>query len=256
MLSTSKCLCLVLFMAATGKCFAQKSTERTYIFKADWSAASSIDDYTYFMQSVKKSDTEYVCRYYNKFGPMVRQESYKDTGLSILNGFLCWYNGNGLLDSAGHVINDRKDGRWIYLLNDTANSYYEEYENGRFIKRGDYYRKKTDTTRAVKDTAEEDPSQKGAVFGRGWPGYVSANLRVPDRFRKNMRPGKYTVIVAFTIGKTGKPQDVYLVKSVEWSADREVFRIIEHSPDWEPAIQKGKPVLYRQKQNIVFAIED
>ena len=57
------------------KTFSQKAEGNFYVFKADWTPAKSIDDCTYFMQEMKDNDTEYVCRYYNKSGPMVRQET-------------------------------------------------------------------------------------------------------------------------------------------------------------------------------------
>ena len=68
---------------------AQKLDDEFYAFNADWSAAKSLDECTYFMQEIKNSDTEFVCRYYNKLGPMVKQETYKDAELTIPNGRFC-----------------------------------------------------------------------------------------------------------------------------------------------------------------------
>ncbi len=250
MISTTKYLCLVLFVVTAGNSLAQKSTESFYAFNADWSAAKSIDACTYFMHEIKKSDTEYVCRYYNKFGPMVKQESYRDADLGILNGVFCWYNSDGYIDSTGSVLNGRKDGWWSYLMNDSVNRYREKYEGGKLIKKEVY--QKPDTTQTAKDT-----TQKEAIYGKGsgaWTKYISSKIETPDRFIKNMVPGRYVVTVSFVINKTGKVQDVVLIKSVEWSADAEVFKVIENSPVWTPAVQKGQPVLYRQKQNISFAV--
>ena len=250
MKSTTKYLFLLLFSFTVIKCFAQKSNESFYAFNTDWSAAKSIDASTYFMHEIKKSDTEYVCRYYNKFGPMVRQESYLDADLSILNGIFCWYNSDGYVDSTGSVLNGRKDGWWSYLMNDSVNRYREKYEDGKLIKKEGY--QKPDTTQTTKDSTE-----KGAIYGKGdgaWNKYISSKIETPDRFIKNMAPGRYVITVSFVINKTGKVQDVVLVKSVEWSADAEVFKVIENSPVWKPAVQKGQPVLYRQKQNISFAV--
>ena len=96
-------LCSLLIFPIN-KTFSQKTNENFYVFKADWSAAKSIDDSTYFMQEIKDNDTEYVCRYYNKSGPMVRQETYKDESLTIPNGRFCWYNEKGkIIYSDSHL---------------------------------------------------------------------------------------------------------------------------------------------------------
>ncbi len=79
-------------------------------------------------------------------------------------------------------------------------------------------------------------------------------MRTPERFLKIFHSGTYTVTVSFQIDKQGAVQDLYLRKSVEWSADSEVFSIFQKSPLWIPATQNGKPVLYRQVQDISFNI--
>jgi hypothetical protein len=81
---------------------AQKQNDAFYVFKKDWSGAKNLDEAAYFMQVLKETDTTYVCRYYNKSGPMAKQESYLDEDLTIPNGRFCWYNINGDLDSIGN----------------------------------------------------------------------------------------------------------------------------------------------------------
>lgn len=48
--------------------------------------------------------------------------------------------------------------------------------------------------------------------------------------------------------------ELYLVKSCEWSADAEVFRVFKNVPKWIPAQQNGKPVIYRQKQALTYVV--
>jgi hypothetical protein len=233
------------------KTFSQSTEGNFYVFKADWTSAKSLDDCTYFMQEIKKSDTEFVCRFYNKLGPMIKQETYKDAGLTIPNGRFCWYNERGKIDSCGVVKNFKKDGRWDYFFGDSTNpTYYQEYDNGKFIKQSSY-----NATSSVNE--EEDPSQKKANFPngtKGWLKYLNNNLVTPERLIKTFGRGTYVETVCFLINTHGKIEDLYLRKSVEWSADTEVFSIFQESPDWEPAIQKGKPVYYRQVQNVSFRI--
>src|ERR1041385_7239364 len=150
---------------------------------------------------------------------MIRQETYKDGALSIPNGLFCWYNEKGKLDSCGRVINSKKNGRWEYYLGD----------HGQFVKRSTYKSDKVSDSSAE----ETDVTQKEAVFQKGakdWLKYLSRNLETPNRFSSIFPNGRYTVNVCFLISKAGKVQEVYLRRSVEWSADAEVFRIIESSP--------------------------
>ena len=72
-----------------------EKTPLLYFYKNDWSAANNMDSATYFMHKIRESDTSYVCRYYQKTGPLVRWETYKDSSLKNPHGIWAWYNGNG-----------------------------------------------------------------------------------------------------------------------------------------------------------------
>ena len=249
--STLKLVASFLLIVGTHNCYAQaKGT--FYAFDAKWQPAKSMDSCTYFMHEMQKSDTEFICRYYQKVGPMIRQEVYKDVDLSVPNGFFCWYNEKGKIDSSGHVVNAKKDSRWEYYLGDSLQpTYYDEYSDGKFIKRV------ISQKNADSEKVETDVTQKEAVFQKGvkdWNKYLQRNLRIPDRLISIVPGGIYTVNVCFLVDKIGKVTSVYLRRSLEWSADAEVFRIVEHSPDWQPAMQYGRPVYYREMQNISFEV--
>jgi antitoxin component YwqK of YwqJK toxin-antitoxin module len=135
----TKLIFLLMLICCCGQAFAQSKNETFYAYKSDWRPASSIDVCAYFMVEIKKSDTEYVCRYYNKTGPMIKQETYRNDSLTIPNGRFCWYNEQGKIDSCGWVTNFKKDGRWEHFYGDSSKpTFYEEYDNGKFIKRSSY----------------------------------------------------------------------------------------------------------------------
>lgn len=245
----------VLLILATGFCFCQANSQPAngnfYIFNADWSPAKTMDESVFFMQQIKKSDTEYVCRYYQKNGPMVKQETYRDSDLTIPNGRFCWYNEQGKIDSCGLVVNFKKDGEWDYFFGDsTGITYYQVYDNGKFIKQGSNHQQDS----AGKDKDEEIQKAGFQNGDKGWVKYLSKNLITPGRLINIMGAGKYTVLVCFLIDKGGRVSDLYLRKSVEWSADAEIFSIIEKSPLWKPASKNGKPEYYRQIENITYNI--
>ncbi|HWB27053.1 MAG TPA: energy transducer TonB [Chitinophagaceae bacterium] len=254
----------VLFtMLATG-IFAQKKDDAFYIFKEDWSAADNINDCVYFMQPVKDNDSTFICRYYQKVGPLVRQESYLDADLTIPNGYFIWYNKGGTEDSAGYVKRGHKDGSWL-LYNDSGSVQKEViYDDGKLIKtinkreQKEYYPDGTvkEITQQTDTTAVKYVYAKAEYPGgiNAWQKYLERNLHVPDRFNNLMHYGSCTVIVTFSIDKQGKVVDLQIGQSCEWSADAEALRVIKKGGDWLPASIDGRKVIYRQKQSLTFAI--
>lgn len=243
-----------------------------YLYKADWSDAASIDEATYFMESTKESDSLYICRYYNKLGPMIRQESYLDAALSMPNGRFCWYNAKGDLDSIGQVYKQKKDSYWYYYR-DGKTYLVIQYEKGKMIEKTDYdaqmkyYADGTQETfaeRKIKDSLEKlsadttfttvqvEAKYKGGTSG--WTNYISNNLKTPERLINVLGKGLHTAIVGFMINKEGATDDVYIIHSVEWSGDREISNLIKDAPKWQPAVQNGRTVLYRMKQSISFQV--
>ena len=66
--------------------------------------------------------------------------------------------------------------------------------------------------------------------------------------------GTYSILVSFVVNKDGSTDDIFIMQSVEWSADTEIFHLIKDSPKWIPATRNGEKVLYRQKQFISFQV--
>jgi hypothetical protein len=92
--------CLLFLLALPRLAFSQKQEDGIfYLMKIDWSATKNIDKAAYFMQVIQENDSTYICRFYNKYGPMIRQETFLDSALSIPNGRFCWYDAKGNLDS-------------------------------------------------------------------------------------------------------------------------------------------------------------
>jgi protein TonB len=248
--------------------FSQITEGSFYVYKEDWSPAKDLESASYFMHMLKESDTSYVCRYYQKNGPMIKWETYYDANLEIPNGRFAWYNQAGNLDSLGSTYRGRKDGTWEYLLDDSGRAHIrEEYYRGKFLKRENFDSKTVQypngITESIKrqDSADkredvtiiQTPAEfKGGV--NGWTKYLSRELRTPDRFLNQSYSGnKATVVVTFIISKEGKVSDIFIFQSREWSIDTETIRVLKKSSDWKPAFQNGKPVLYRHKQSISFA---
>ncbi len=260
-------LCLITFEAFT------QNDGLLYLFKKDWSPAKNIDQATYFMHVEKENDTVYTCRYYNKAGPMIKWETYSDSGLEKPNGIFAWYNAKGRLDSSGMVNNGRKDKDWFYNYDDSLRAQVKEYyENGHFISRTNYLTK-TITLPDGKTEPLDKPQPKDSVGDKtftvtqvaaefegglkGWMAYLSNNLKTPDRFISLSRPGtKATVGIDFYVNKEGFISGVFIHHSYEWSVDTEAMRVVKTSPRWKPAVQNGKNVIYRHRQSITFSVSN
>ena len=249
---------LVLFILLINTCFSQKTTGNFYIYGQDGNPTADIKEAVFLLHVFSLNDTIYLSRYYNFKGPMMRQESYKDSNLSILNGRFCWYNSNGSLDSTGMVTEGKKDGNWLYIISKTE-THSIEYEMGKKIKEQTFYYDKNGKYINPDSTNEKikDSTQKEAVFKKGikdWVSYCQQNLHTPERLQNVLQDGIHTCGVCFLIDKKGNTTDIYLTQSAEWSGDAEVMRLIKESPKWTPAIQKGVPVYYRQKQSLSYQV--
>jgi protein TonB len=166
----------------------------------------------------------------------------------------------------------------VYKGRKTSYIYYDDslkpivsakYKNGSLFEKRDYllniYTDSTGNTSNLKEKEERDKlpdsvtaTQKAASFGTNghndWKKYLEKHLQVPDRFENVMPNGSYEVVASFLITKGGKVSDVFLMRSCEWSADLEVFKVLEDSPLWQPATQNGNNVIYRQKQSFTFSV--
>jgi len=68
--------------------------------------------------------------------------------------------------------------------------------------------------------------------------------------------GVYTVIVSFIVDKTGMISEVKAENDPGYGTKEEAIRAIKKGPNWIPAEQNGRAVIYRQKQSISFKVSE
>jgi hypothetical protein len=109
--------------------------------------------------------------------------------------------------------------------------------------------------------AADNPEKKfeKATFGglnsyKQWRQYLEKNVTIPERFLSVLKRDNYEVAYSFCVNKEGRTEDIFVIKSCEWSADAEVIAGIRKSPRWEPATENGHKVNYYQNQSITFQI--
>lgn len=89
-----------------------------------------------------------------------------------------------------------------------------------------------------------------------WTRYLERNLNRDVPVENGAPAGRYTVIVAFTVSKTGAISDVQAENDPGYGTKAEAIRVITKGPAWKPAVQNGRNVIYRHKQSITFIMSD
>jgi len=82
---------------------------------------------------------------------------------------------------------------------------------------------------------EKMPEFKGNVFK-----FLSENVKYPVVAIENEIQGK--VICEFVVNRDGSIVDVVVLRGVHPSLDKEAVRVIKTMPNWNPGMQRGKPV--------------
>lgn len=114
----------------------------------------------------------------------------------------------------------------------------------------------------LKEVKEEKASylitEEPALFKGGtlddFKKYVQENIKYPENAIKNGIQGK--VIVQFIVDENGSVEkDVQVLRGVSPELDQEAVRVIQSSPKWTPAKQKGQPVRQILTIPVVFALK-
>jgi TonB family protein len=172
----------------------------------------------YYETGIPKEKLEFIDK------KTLHRQHYTEDGKELLA------NGNGMLTAKDD------DGETIY----TAVKDYEYFK---------CYKLKTakDTVFLTAQKVAEYPggvSQLSVDIGR--------KMTYPKRARKAGIEG--TVYVSFVINKTGKIEDVQIVKGFDTECDEEAMRVISELKTWTPAIERGKVVKSRYVLPLKFSL--
>ena len=103
----------------------------------------------------------------------------------------------------------------------------------------------------VVQIAAEFPGGVGA-----WAKYLERNLNRDLPVENGAPAGKYTVVVSFIVSKDGIISDVVAENDPGYGTKAEAVRVIQKGPNWKPAVQNGRNVIYRHKQSITFQVSE
>jgi protein TonB len=89
-----------------------------------------------------------------------------------------------------------------------------------------------------------------------WTRFLERNLNSSITSDNGAPAGRYTVVVAFTVSKTGAISDVVAENDPGYGTKAEAIRVITKGPAWKPAVQNGRNVIYRHRQSITFVVSE
>jgi protein TonB len=89
-----------------------------------------------------------------------------------------------------------------------------------------------------------------------WKKYLERNLNSGAPVENGAPEGsKLTVVVSFIVDKDGNVSEVKAENDPGFGTAVEAVRIIRKSGKWNPAIQNGRNVIYRQRQSVTFLVD-
>lgn len=83
--------------------------------------------------------------------------------------------------------------------------------------------------------------------------YIAKHLRYPVVAQENGIQGR--VILRFVVSKTGKVENVTVLRSLDPNCDKEAIRVVQSLPDWIPGKQNGRNVPVYYTCPIVFRLQ-
>lgn len=89
-----------------------------------------------------------------------------------------------------------------------------------------------------------------------WAKYLERNLNRDLPSENGAPPGKYSVMVSFLVDKNGNISEVTAENDPGYGTKDEAVRVIKKGPAWKPAVQNGRNVAYRARQQITFQVSE
>lgn len=100
----------------------------------------------------------------------------------------------------------------------------------------------------VYDVVDKKPEFPGGT--ENLMAYLSSKLKYPEDIQKQNIHGR--VICSFVVGKDGSISNAQILKSVHPVLDREVLRVVNGMPNWQPGMLGGFPVYVRYTLPVTF----
>jgi periplasmic protein TonB len=121
---------------------------------------------------------------------------------------------------------------------------------------GDVIAPKTETEDYDKEFKSVQIEAKFPGGAAEWAKFLQRNLNADEPVNQGAPPGRYVVVVSFLVDKDGSISEVRAENNPSYGTAEEAVRVIKKGPKWVPAVQNGRNVIYRQKQQITFVVSE
>jgi len=185
---------------------------------------------TYLTGSLKEKTGSIT--FYEENGSFKSKSFYKQGNK---NGKSIVYHHNGEIKSDVDYVQGKKQGLVVTYWEGGTLKRKDKYVNGNFVE-GMCYDE-------YGELIEHFPFEVMPKFHGGNQemfSFLAKNMRYPPKAKENNIQGK--VYTHFTISKTGKIEQLEIIKAVHPILDNEALRVVRAMPDWTPAELDGEVV--------------
>jgi hypothetical protein len=89
-----------------------------------------------------------------------------------------------------------------------------------------------------------------------WVKFLSITMNRDLPVENGAPAGRYAVTVSFVVSRDGSISDVKAENDPGYGTAQEAVRVIKKGPNWIPASQNGRNVIYRHRQALVFQVTE
>lgn len=230
--------------------FVSAQTDTSYLyFNKDWKDCKK-DTAFYYAKVYKNAKLWERKDYWMKGNVLQMEGSYLKKDCKTQDGLFKWYKDNGALEMSKLYEKGHTKNITVY------------YENGNKKAVAFYEDDKQTDAKGWDENGIEISDfifEKEAKFPggpEGWKRYLETHLNSNVAADANAPYGVYTVKVQFIVNKEGDISDVKTISVPQkcGACGVEAVRVISSGPQWEPAIQYNKPVIYQAIQYISFQV--
>lgn len=198
------------------------------------------DQATYYTETFEDGPQAGTVKTYTLEGVLLSEEGFSNLKRHIRHGITRNYYPSGKLKAEINLKDGVFDGPLRTFYPNQRIKRAELYEKGNFVQGKCFSKAGCDTTFYAFQIAPQFMGDEA-----GLKRYLEIYSRIPTMpitYMQIKQGFNFYVMVRFVVTPEGKVSDVIIRRSLSTYHDREVVRLINTMPAWNPALQDGEPV--------------